>query len=250
MGSRLRQMLRRLSQVVVVQEPVTRHEVQTEIETHERTEWHTEIELRDRTEWETVTEPVTVIKTRTVPRLVTQWVEEEYEDTEYETYERPITVTEEVKVDVPVTVSEDVEVDVVVPVTGIVLARCTPLARSVCIATYVAISPTEALPIASIHWQNGSRRHKKLPFMEVLCSKLQAPAVPTTGVRVASGRYLRANMRGPHCPDHLVMTAPQDVVSLVHDPGTALYVPGTVLQGGTFNLHNGTMLTLRQALSN
>jgi hypothetical protein len=113
-------------QLVTVEEPVGTHtEIETEIEARERTEWRTEIESREYLDWETVEEPVVVVKTRTVPRLVTQWVEEEYEDIEYETYEVPVTIREDVEVERPFQVLEDVEVDYEVEVTGMALPPCT-----------------------------------------------------------------------------------------------------------------------------
>ena len=121
---------------MTVEEPIETTEIQRQIETRERTEWRTEIETHERTEWEMVEEPVVVIKTRMVPRQVTKWVEEEYEDIEYETYDRPYTVVEDVPVDVPVKVLEDVEVDVAVPVTGL---PASPLCTDMLATTVVHI---------------------------------------------------------------------------------------------------------------
>lgn len=113
-------------QLVTVEQPNGTHtEIHTEIETHERTEWRTEVETREYVEWETVEEPVVVVKTRTVPRLVTQWVEEEYEEIEYETYEVPVTIREDVEVERPFHFLEDVPVDYEVEVTGMTLPART-----------------------------------------------------------------------------------------------------------------------------
>eukprot|EP01043_Picozoa_sp_COSAG02_P008848 COSAG02_NODE_290_length_25531_cov_75.132392_16_plen_152_part_00 len=112
-------------QVVTYEEPITEIQRRTDWETEEVTELRTEYETRVRTEWEPVETEVVVVKTRAVPRVYSSgFLQQEYEEIEYETHEVPVTVEYDEPVtvehttyrDVPVTVEEEV-------VTGMSLLR-------------------------------------------------------------------------------------------------------------------------------